>query len=47
MLRPGMSYTHMAPIENSIFRLRKKLEPDPRRPAYIKTVFRVGYKIDR
>lgn len=34
-------------VENTIFRLRKKLEPDPRRPTYIKTVFRVGYKIDR
>ena len=34
-------------VENTIFRLRKKLEPNPKRPTYIKTVFRVGYKIER
>ena len=34
-------------VENIIWRLRQKLEPDPKHPTYIKTVFRVGYKIDR
>lgn len=34
-------------VENIIWRLRQKLEPDPKHPIYIKTVFRVGYKIDR
>ena len=34
-------------VDNVIWRLRKKLEPDPRHPTYIKTVFRVGYKIER
>ena len=32
-------------VENIIWRLRKKLEEDPRHPIYIKTVFRSGYKI--
>ena len=32
-------------VENTIWRLRKKLEEDPRHPIYIKTVFRSGYKI--
>ena len=32
-------------IDNTIWRLRQKLEPDPRHPIYIKTVFRVDYKI--
>lgn len=34
-------------VVNTIWRLRNKLEPDPRHPIYIKTVFRVGYKIVR
>ena len=43
----GEEYQYgMTTVENTIWRLRKKLEPDPRNPIYIKTVFRVGYKID-
>ena len=34
-------------VGNVIWRLRNKLESDPRHPTYIKTVFRVGYKIER
>ena len=34
-------------VDNTIWRLRNKLEPDPKHPTYIKTVFRVGYKIDK
>ena len=34
-------------VDNTIWRLRNKLEPDPKHPTYIKTVFRVGYKIER
>ena len=34
-------------VDNTIWRLRNKLEPDPKNPTYIKTVFRVGYKIER
>lgn len=33
-------------VENTIFRLRQKLEPDPKHPVYIKTVFRTGYKVE-
>ena len=33
--------------DNTIWRLRNKLEPDPKHPTYIKTVFRVGYKIEK
>ena len=33
-------------VENIIWRLRKKLEPDPRNPIYIKTVIGAGYKIE-
>ena len=34
-------------VDNVIWRLRNKLEPDPKHPTYIKTVFRVGYKIEK
>lgn len=34
-------------VDNTIWRLRNKLEPDPKHPIYIKTVFRVGYKIEK
>ena len=34
-------------VDNTIWRLRQKLEPNPKHPIYIKTVFRVGYKIVR
>ena len=33
-------------VDNTIWRLRSKLEPDPKHPTYIKTVFRIGYKIE-
>src|SRR5699024_11759260 len=31
-------------VDNTIWRLRQKLEPNPKPPIYIKTVFRVGYR---
>ena len=34
-------------VDNTIWRLRNKLEPDPKHPTYTKTVFRVGYKIEK
>ena len=34
-------------VDNTIWRLRNKLEPDPKHPIHIKTVFRVGYKIEK
>ena len=33
-------------MENTIWRLRRKLEEEPRHPAYIKTVVGMDYKID-
>ena len=33
-------------VENTIWRLRKKLEEDPQHPAFIKTVIGTGYKVD-
>lgn len=33
-------------VDNTIWRLRRKLEPDPKHPTFIKTVFRLGYKIE-
>ena len=34
-------------VENIIWRLRQKLEEDPKHPTYIKTVIRGGYKIGK
>ena len=43
----GEEYLHGTnSVENIIWRLRRKLEEDPRHPAYIKTVVGAGYKID-
>ena len=43
----GEAYLHGTnSVENIIWRLRKKLEPDPRNPIYIKTVIGAGYKIE-
>lgn len=33
-------------VANVIYNLRKKIEPDSKNPAYIKTVLGVGYKFD-
>ena len=43
----GEEYLHGTnSVENIIWRLRKKLEDDPKHPAYIKTVVGAGYKIE-
>ena len=43
----GEEYLHGTNyVENTIWRLRRKLGEDPRRPAYIKTVIGTGYKIE-
>ena len=42
----GEEYLHgTTSVENIIWRLRQKLEEDPKHPTYIKTVIRGGYKI--
>ena len=33
-------------VDNVIYNLRKKIEPDSKNPTYIKTVLGVGYKFD-
>lgn len=38
----GMEYTQ--PIDWAIHELRKQIEPNPRQPCYIQTVYRVGYR---
>ena len=44
---PGQEYlSGTNSVENTIWRLRRKLGEDPRRPAYIKTVIGTGYKIE-
>ena len=43
----GEAYLHGTDsVENIIWRLRRKLEEDPKHPGYIKTVVGAGYKID-
>ena len=43
----GEEYLHGTnSVENTIWRLRRKLEEEPRHPAYIKTVIGTGYKIE-
>ena len=43
----GEEYLHGTnSVENTIWRLRRKLEEDPRHPAYIKTVVGTGYRLD-
>ena len=41
------TYPHgSSAVENTIYRLRKKLEPEHRNPVYVKTVIIAGYKIE-
>jgi len=38
----GIEYTQ--PVGQSIYDLRQQIEPNPNKPCYIKTVYRVGYR---
>lgn len=43
----GNSYEGMErTVDSHIKNLRRKIEPDPRRPTYIHSVFGVGYRLD-
>ena len=43
----GEEYLHgTTSVENIIWRLKRKLESDPKHPDYIKTVLRAGYKMN-
>lgn len=40
------AYCNYNTVHNTICRLRRKIEPDPRQPIYIKTVVGAGYKFE-
>lgn len=40
------SDSYNSSVVNVIYNLRKKIEPDSKKPTYIKTVLGVGYKFD-
>lgn len=42
----GNQYQHVGSVDACVRRLRWKLEPDPRRPTYLKTIRGVGYLLD-
>ena len=43
----GYSYESMdRSLDSHIKNLRKKIEPDPRKPVYIQTVYGVGYRLE-
>jgi two-component system alkaline phosphatase synthesis response regulator PhoP len=42
----GLSYEGMGrTLDSHIKNLRQKIEPDPKNPTYIQTIYGVGYKI--
>ena len=42
----GLSYESMGrTLDSHIKNLRQKIEPDPKKPTYIRTIYGVGYKI--
>jgi two-component system response regulator VicR len=42
----GNQYQHAGSVNACVRRLREKLEPDPKRPTYLKTIRGVGYLLD-
>jgi two-component system, OmpR family, alkaline phosphatase synthesis response regulator PhoP len=44
--RPGYDYESLErTLDSHIRNLRKKIEPDPREPTYIQTVYGIGYRL--
>ena len=44
VFQDGEEVTCHSSVANVIYNLRKKIEPDSRKPTYIKTVLGIGYK---
>ena len=42
----GEDHYNSNTVQSTICRLRRKIEPDPHHPTYIKTVVGLGYKFD-
>ncbi len=42
----GEDHLNSNTVPNTICRIRKKIEPNPKQPIYIKTVIGMGYKFD-
>lgn len=42
----GEDFYNSNTVPNTICRIRSKIEPNPKRPLYIKTVIGMGYKFD-
>ena len=50
LLERGMGYAYEGmgrALDTHIKNLRKKIEPDPKKPTYIETVYSVGYRLAR
>jgi two-component system alkaline phosphatase synthesis response regulator PhoP len=48
LMSEGLGYTHDGlerTVDSHVKNLRRKIEPNPRRPMYIRTVYGVGYRL--
>jgi two-component system alkaline phosphatase synthesis response regulator PhoP len=48
LLEKGLGYTYPGmgrALDSHIKNLRRKIEPDPREPTYIQTIYGVGYRL--
>ena len=48
LIEQGLGYEYVGmerTLDSHVKNLRKKIEPDPRQPAYIQTVYGVGYRL--
>lgn len=48
LLEKGLGYAYVGmgrALDSHIKNLRRKIEPDPRKPSYIQTIYGVGYKL--
>ncbi len=50
LLEKSMGYAYVGmgrTLDSHIKNLRRKIEPDPRKPSYIQTMYRVGYRLSK